>query len=142
MSTCAGSRARQILKAAKLYSTEARVAILCVLMQASEPLRQDQIAEEPACKAINKVTIYRTLESLMKAGLVHRAFLQDRSWHFELADHCTEAQCHPHFTCRSCGKTHCLPDMSLPMVQSPYNGFVITHQQVWKDFVRHVREYL
>ncbi len=66
----------------------------------------------------------------MEADLVHKAFLQDRAWHFELADHCTEAQCHPHFTCLNCGATHCMPGMSLPMAKSPYKGFIIRHQEV------------
>ena len=79
---------------------------------------------------MNKVTIYRTLESLVKVGLVHRAFMQERAWHFELANHCSETQCHPHFTCSSCGTTHCLTGFSVPMARSPYKGFVIHHQQV------------
>jgi Fur family ferric uptake transcriptional regulator len=79
---------------------------------------------------MNKVTIYRTLESLVKVGLVHRAFMQERAWHFELADHCSETQCHPHFTCSSCGTTHCLTEFSVPMAPSSYKGFIIQHQQV------------
>lgn len=122
--------ARQMLQAARLYCTNARIAILTVLMKSSSPLRQDQIAEQLVPTETNKVTIYRTLESLIKAGLVHRAFMHERAWHFELADHCTETQCHPHFTCRNCGATHCLPGMALPMAQSPYKGFIISHQEV------------
>jgi Fur family ferric uptake transcriptional regulator len=122
--------ARKMLEAAKLYCTKARIAILTVLMEASSPLRQDQIAEQLVPAETNKVTIYRTLESLVSAGLVHRAFMHERAWHFELANHCTEAQCHPHFTCLHCGVTHCLPGMSLPMAPSSYKGFVISHQQV------------
>ncbi len=120
----------QILQEAHLYCTKARVAILTVLLKASGPLRQDQIAERLSPVETNKVTIYRTLESLVNAGLVHRAFMEERAWHFELADHCTEAQCHPHFTCLRCGATHCLPGMSLPMAPATYKGFLIRHQQV------------
>jgi Fur family transcriptional regulator, ferric uptake regulator len=122
--------ARQMLHTARLYCTRARTAVLAVLIRASGPLRQDQIAEQMAISETNKVTIYRTLESLIKAGLVHRVFMETRACHFELANHCTETQCHPHFTCRNCGATHCLPGMSLPMAQSPYKGFVISHQEV------------
>jgi Fur family ferric uptake transcriptional regulator len=130
MKTDLDAKAQQMLKTARLDCTDARVAILKALMRAAKPVRQDQIAEELADRRTNKVTIYRTLESLIKTGLVHRAFLHDRAWHFELADHCTETQCHPHFTCLACGATHCLPGMKLPMAQSPYKGFIISHQQV------------
>ncbi len=122
--------ARKMLKDAALYCTEARVAILEILMQAGSPLRQDQIAERLTSRTLNRVTVYRTLESLTAAGLVHRAFMHDRAWHFELADHCTEKQCHPHFTCTSCGVTHCLTDISLPLAHIPQKGFIISRQQV------------
>ncbi len=119
-----------MLEEAGLYRTETRVAVLMVLSRAVRPLRQDQIAERLADKARNKVTIYRTLESLANAGLVHRAFMQERAWHFELAHHCTARQCHPHFTCSNCGTTHCLKEFSMPMAPRSYKGFIIQHQQV------------
>jgi Fe2+ or Zn2+ uptake regulation protein len=124
------NKARKTLQDAKLYCTEARIAILRVLMQAASPLRQDQIAEQLTERALNKVTVYRTLESLVAAGVVHRAFMHNRAWHFELADHCTDKQCHPHFTCTSCGVTHCLTGISVPLARIPDRGFVINRQQV------------
>ncbi len=124
------NKARQALREAGLYCTEARIAILTVLMQAANPLRQDRIAQQLTGRTLNKVTVYRTLESLVAAGLVHRAFMHDRAWHFEMADHCTEKQCHPHFTCTSCGVTHCLTGISVPMARIPTKGFVINRQQV------------
>ena len=157
MTTLPQEKARQMLKDTGLYCTEARVAILQVLMQAARPLRQDQIAErvaglgsptqnsasgvpfQPAIRgrdaldtgnALNKVTVYRTLESLIDVGLVHRAFTYQRAWYFELADHCTEHQCHPHFTCTQCGVTTCLTDILLPMAKVSQKGFVVNRQQV------------
>jgi len=124
------SQARKILKAAKLYCTECRAAILKVLLKADEPLSQEQIAQRLGKKRFDKVTIYRTLESLCSTGLVHRAFVHKRAEHFEIADRCTDAQCHPHFTCTNCGDTHCLTGMILPMAKSPHKGFIIRRQQV------------
>lgn len=123
-------KAQQMLRAAGLYCTEARVAIVKVLMRADKPLRQDQVACRLGKRRFDKVTIYRTLESLLKVGLVHRAFMQKRAWHFELAHNCTESQCHPHFTCTGCGQTLCLTEMSLPMAKSPYKGFIIRRQRI------------
>ncbi len=124
------TQARRMLKTAKLYCTESRVTILEVLIKASKPLNQDQIARQSGKKHFDKVTIYRTLESLLRVGLVHKAFMEKRAWHFELAHNCTEHQCHPHFTCTNCGDTHCLTGISLPLAQSPHKGFVIDRQQV------------
>jgi len=119
-----------MLKAAKLYRTAGRVAILKVLMDAGKPLSQDQIARRSGKNHFDKVTIYRTLESLLDVGLVHKAFIDKRAWHFELSHNCTETQCHPHFTCTSCGETTCLTGISLPMAKSPHKGFIIHRQQV------------
>jgi len=136
-------KARGMLHEANLYRTEARVAILSVLLKAAGPLRQDQIGVQVADQAskgpprqashlgsLSKVTVYRTLDSLVEAGLVHRAFMHNRTWHFELADHCSQQQCHPHFTCTRCGVTQCMTDISLPLARIPRKGFVISRQQV------------
>ena len=123
-------KAREMLKAAKLYCTAGRVAILIVLMKAGKPLSQDQIARRSEKEHFDKVTIYRTLESLLGVGLVHKVFIDKRARHFELSHNCTESQCHPHFTCTRCGDTTCLMGVTFPMAKSPYKGFVIHRQQV------------
>ena len=122
-------KASDLLRAARLRRTGPRVAILSALLGAGRPLTQDRIAARLGSAAPNKVTIYRVLESLLGVGLVHKAFLQERTWHFEAAGRCTESQCHPHFTCTNCGNTHCLTEVSLPMAKNP-PGFVIGHQRV------------
>jgi Fe2+ or Zn2+ uptake regulation protein len=130
MSTKPDNLARKILKTARLYETQPRLAILNVLLKASKPLSQEQTAKRLADRDFDKTTIYRTLTALLKAGLVHKALIQDRTCYFELARHCTKTQCHPHFTCTNCGVTHCLLQLSLPMPKSPHKGFVINRQQV------------
>jgi Fur family ferric uptake transcriptional regulator len=122
-------QARRILKSAKLYCTAGRVAVLRILLKADKPLRQDEIAGRLGKKRFDKITIYRTLESLLEVGLVHKAFLDERARHFELARNCSETQCHPHFTCTSCGKTHCLTEMAIPKVKGTHKGFLIHRQQ-------------
>ena len=121
---------RDLLRTAKLRRTSPRVAILAILFGARRPQTAEQIAAKLSSNAPDKVTIYRALERFVAAGLVHKAFLQERTWHFELARNCTETQCHPHFTCTSCGDMHCLMEISLPMARSPHKGFVIGRQRV------------
>lgn len=123
-------QAGRMLKAAKLRCTKCRVSILKVLAKADKPLSQGQIAERLGKNRLNKVTIYRTLESFCRTGLVHKAFIDKRTNRFELANRCGEIQCHPHFICTGCGDMHCLTEMSLPMAKSPYKGFVISRQRI------------
>ena len=119
-----------MLSSAKLRRTRPRTAILSVLMHSHKPLTQDQIAAGLAPAIPNKVTIYRTLESFCKAGLVHKAFMHKRAWHFEIADRCTESQCHPHFTCKRCGVVSCLVGLPVSIVEGLKKGFEIHRQQI------------
>lgn len=123
-------KARRLLGSVKLRRTNPRVVILGVLLGADKPLAQEQIAARLGGERPDKVTIYRTLERLVGADLVHKAFLQRRAWHFELGHNCSAKQCHPHFTCTNCGDTHCLTEMTMPMAKSPHKGFVIDRQRV------------
>lgn len=119
-----------LLQSANLHRTGPRAAIISVLMQAGKPLSQDQIAAKLGSAAPNTATIYRTLESFCGAGLVHKVFMHKRSVHFELANHCSDIQCHPHFTCKKCGVTQCLTKLSFPIVKGLKKGFVVHRQQV------------
>jgi len=123
-------KAQQMLKQAGLKRTQQRVDILTVLLGAKQPLTAEQIGRKLRRNAPDKVTIYRVLENFLEAGLVHRAYLEDRSWYYESGDRCTQLQCHPHFTCTKCGLTRCMVDSIIPMVKGLGRGFVVHRQQV------------
>ena len=123
-------KAREMLKQAGLRRTPQRVDILGVLLSAKRPLTQEQIGDRLRAGAPNKVTIYRCLESFVESQLVHRAFLAGRTQHYESGDHCTQMQCHPHFTCTRCGATRCMVGSTVGMVKGLEQGFVVHRQQV------------
>ena len=130
MKSSLNSQAEKMLSSAELYRTQPRLAILKALLNAKKPLTQGQIARQLGKNRLNKVTIYRTLESFCKASLVHKAYLHKRAWHFELANHCGKTRCHPHFTCKACGLTKCLLGHLTPLVKGIKKGFVVHQQQV------------
>ncbi len=119
-----------MLKSVKLYCTHSRLSILRAMIKADKPLAQNRLAKLLGKNQFDKVTIYRTLKSFLQTGLVHKAFLQNRTWHFELAHNCSTIQCHPHFTCTNCGQTQCLIGVSVPVVKGLKNGLVLHRQQV------------
>lgn len=121
--------AKTLLKEAGLYCTAARVAIVEVLAQAEHPLSQEQI-DHMLDTHVDKVTIYRTITSLMQANLLHRAYVDQQTAYYELAHHGGEKQSHPHLKCTLCGRTFCLPDLEIPFAKSPHQGFTIKRQQV------------
>ena len=122
-------KAEELLRSVKLRRTAPRIAVLSVLLDAAKPITQDQIALKLGHNAPDKVTIYRILESFLSTELVHKAYTRQRTWYFELAHNCTENQCHPHFTCTSCGDTQCLPEVSLPLANTS-KGFAVSRQRV------------
>ncbi len=119
-----------LLDSVKLKRTEPRRMVLEVLLNAAKPQTADEIVSVIGKTGPNRVTVYRTLENLAVSGLVHKAFVGERSQYYELADKCTEHQCHPHFVCTGCGKTSCMHDVSVAMLTSPPAGFMIQRQQV------------
>jgi Fur family transcriptional regulator, ferric uptake regulator len=120
----------KLLSSVKLKKTEPRRMVLGVLLNAAQPQTADEIVLSIGKAGPNRVTVYRTLENLAEAGLVHKAFVGERSQYYELADKCTEHQCHPHFVCTGCGKTSCMLNVSVSMPTSAPAGFVIQRQQV------------
>jgi Fur family ferric uptake transcriptional regulator len=130
MSDVRKEKSDKLLKAAKLKRTQPRRMVLGVLLAADRPQTADEIITIIGKAGPNKVTIYRTLESFVETGLVHRAYVDGRGRHYEFADRCSERQCHPHFVCIDCGQTHCMTEISVPMATSPPAGFVIRRQQV------------
>lgn len=123
-------KVEEMLRGSTLRRTRGRVAVLKVLSKAKKPLTREQIAGRLGKGTLDKVTIYRTLERFVEAGLVHRAYLHKRASYYELAHNCTESQCHPHFTCMDCGDTHCLTEVRLPMARNLHTGFVVDRQRV------------
>ena len=130
MKTQTKEKINKLLDSAKLKRTESRKKILDVLLKAASPQTADEIISAIGKSGPNKVTVYRTLESIVEAGIVHRAFIDGRSQYYELGNKCTEHQCHPHFVCSDCGRTLCLPEVSVPMVSNAPAGFVINRQKV------------
>ena len=130
MKTAASGKIEMLLSRAGLKKTRQRMDVLKVLVNAKRPLTAEQIGYRLGKEAPNRVTIYRTIETFAESGLVHRAYIHDRSRYYELGEHCTDLQCHPHFTCTKCGSTRCMPGSTVGMVKGLGQGFVVHRQQV------------
>lgn len=92
----------EVLKKAGLSSTKPRQLIIDLLSQDKSLLSAGDIFKVLADK-IDKVTVYRNLEALEKAGLVFRE-LSGKETLYYLAD-----KQHHHISCEKCGLTQCLP---------------------------------
>ncbi len=109
-------QAVEILRKANLRVTSCRTSLLDFLLDAKEPLTQKELMESLEEKGFNRVTIYRALQAFLDAFIVHRIVTEDRTWRFAIT-HCGHrGHCHPHFTCRRCGRIQCLDGVAIPAV--------------------------
>lgn len=96
----ASSRLPVLLKAAGLKVTPARKHILHLFSADCKPINAEYLCRKLKKKHVNQVTIYRTLASLERAGIIKRVDLRKDSIFYELARHH-----HHHIVCTGCGKT-------------------------------------
>lgn len=112
------SDAPAVLRNAGLRATPKRAAIFGALASAATPRTAESLyASLPKPKA-NLATVYRTLESFEKAGLVRRVDLRHGHAHFELA-----GDEHHHLVCTSCSKIEDFKDCDVaPLTKRVLKG--------------------
>lgn len=105
--------AREVLKGAGMRVTTVRLAVLEMLARARAAMTAQEVVE--ALGEADKVTVYRTLNALVEAGVAHKVDPGDRVFRFGLTPAAPSAKepgghQHPHFVCDACGNVECLED--------------------------------
>ncbi len=104
----------QMLLSAGLTPTSHRVRVMEVIGNNTSPLSAQEIHDTVQRNhSINRVTVYRILDSLVESGLVDR-ISGGRASFYGLAPN-DNHQPHPHFYCRQCGRMNCLNPRSISM---------------------------
>lgn len=115
---------RELLKKNQLSITDSRMQILDLFYQAPGALAHADI--EKQAHKMDRVTIYRTLQTFEEKGIIHTIPTADNSVKYALCKHdCAEGHHHDnhvHFVCEHCHKTICLDDVHVPDVKLP-KGF-------------------
>ena len=96
----------------KRRNTPAKTAILTMLQDAGSALSQDMI-EEKVKGEMDRVTIYRVLNSFCEDGVTHRILADNGKYYFALCLNCEEhkhTHDHFHFRCLKCEKVECLKE--------------------------------
>ncbi len=116
---------KEILKKNNMSVTDSRLQILDLFYETEGALAHADIEKQTSDK-IDRVTIYRTLQTFEEKGIVHTIPTADNSVKYALCkEHCEEGHHHDnhvHFVCEHCGKTTCLDDVLVPEVKLP-RGF-------------------
>ncbi len=123
-----------LLKKSGLRRTAAREAILQLLTNAGRPLsHQDIFKRQKRAGSFDRVTLYRTLETLQGAGLLHRIQGTDGTWRFCRHNYGSQDKCagnHIHFLCSKCDRMFCLPEQRLPWISPPAGATIHSKQLV------------
>jgi Fur family ferric uptake transcriptional regulator len=116
---------RNVLKNYKLSVTDSRLMILSLFYQQPGALAHADV-EKKAGNKIDRVTIYRTLQTFEEKGIIHTIPSADNSVKYALCkEQCAHGHHHDnhvHFVCDNCSSTVCLEDVLVPDVKLP-RGF-------------------
>ncbi|MBM4234981.1 MAG: transcriptional repressor [Firmicutes bacterium] len=123
--------AAEILKEHSLKQTAGRLAILLVLIKAGKPLSHKDICSVLGDHFYDPVSVYRSLDSFVEAGFVHRVEDDNRTRLFALCTCEKSSHCHPHFFCRRCGKCECLKKFDIPAISELQQDYIVEEQRYY-----------
>ena len=117
---------RELLKKNRLSITDSRLHVLTLFYNEPGALAHADIEKKTGDK-MDRVTIYRTLQTFEEKGLIHTIPTPDNSVKYALckeqcAEHGHHHDNHIHFICNKCNRTVCLEDVLVPEVKLP-KGF-------------------
>ncbi len=103
--------AKQMIEQAGLRPTDSRLAVLNVLIAAKTALSHAEVIEKlSTAYPFDRVTIYRVLDWLSEAHMIHRIPSDDRALKFKLSQSHSSHQ-HAHLQCIQCHKIICLDEI-------------------------------
>lgn len=110
-----------LIRAAGVKVTRGRVRVFELLRSAAQPLSHTEV-EEALDEAMDRVTLYRVLDSLVACGLALKAVDPRGVFRFSSAGTQHRHQGHVHFRCVDCGGVFCLKAALPPPPKLP-RGF-------------------
>lgn len=109
-----------LLEKHELRNTSCRRSMLELFVKRQEALAVSELNTKLG-KNFDRATIYRTIQSFLDNGIVHKVLDTKEGQKYALChdcDHHTHSDEHVHFLCLRCGKSICL-DEDIPEVNTP-----------------------
>jgi Fur family transcriptional regulator, ferric uptake regulator len=120
-----------ILRERGLKHTAGREALLELMFASGKPLSHRELCRILEPLQYDPVSVYRSLDSFIAAGIVHRIEDDNRTWLYALCTCGRGNHCHPHFFCRSCGKCECLKEVAMPEITGLQGTYVIEEKRYY-----------
>ena len=93
----------------KLKATQTRISLVNILSKESSAISYSSIQKE--LKKTDRVTLYRTLQSLTEHGIIHKAFQEKNEVYYAICgtscDENKHDHNHAHFKCIECNTISC-----------------------------------
>ena len=113
------------IRATGVKVTPGRVRVLELLSSAGRPLSHADIDTALSDMPMNRVTLYRVLDSLVANSLVLKAVDTQGVFHYSGAANQARHSKHIHFHCTACGGMYCL-DAKPPTPPKLPTGFLLS----------------
>jgi len=101
--------AKDLLRQSSLKSTATRVDLINLIHDYGSAIPFSLIQDH--FESTDRITLYRTIQTLEQKGLIHKAFVNKSKTYYALCDHqCTSAEHyhdHVHFQCTVCDTVSC-----------------------------------
>lgn len=121
-----GDNKLQILEKARLKKTSIRISILEQFIDSNKAQSFTDL-DKALKKTVDKSTLYRTLHSFEKAGIIHRINNTEGIAKYAFNHKDFEAN-HAHFECEKCKTTYCINTNSTDAFDLP-EGFNLSSAQ-------------
>ncbi|MEL7146965.1 MAG: transcriptional repressor [Bacteroidota bacterium] len=112
---------KKILKQHSLRVTDCRMDVLSFFSSREHALSSRDL--EVSLPDYDRVTLFRTLNSFVDKGLLHRIPAESGAANYALChEHChpgDHSHDHVHFTCDSCGQVECIESARVPTIELP-----------------------
>ena len=117
---------KDILKNHKLRITNSRIDVLGSFLEQNRALSLGALESE--FPSYDRVTLYRTLNSFLESGILHKIPNDQGTATYGLCHETCEPTDHHHdhihFKCNNCNKLECLDELQVPSIQVP-EGYTI-----------------
>lgn len=121
-----------ILEKHDLRNTPSRLSVLTVFNENNFAISHADI-EKALKDEIDRVTIYRTLNTFLEKGIIHKVIDDSGVSKYAICvAECSENHHHDnhvHFKCQKCGNSECMNGISIPQLALP-KGYVITESNL------------
>ena len=125
---------RTTLRTHGLRATAPRVSLLDALTCADRPMSVTELLEVVGESQIDKVTIYRTLDSFITAGIAQQIDLRHGHACFELRH---DGEEHHHITCTNCNYVANVPGCNTARLEQR----ILAHAKDFSTITEHSIEY-